>query len=103
MEKKEVVKRSLVSAAGVVAYVAIVAWIMNSAERWFGDGPDILGGIAFLLLFVVSAATVGLAIFGQPVMLYLDGQKRDAIKLLTYTLVWLLIAVAAVMIILTVI
>ena len=39
-----------------------------------------------LMLFVFSAAVTGSLIFGQPVLWYLDGKKKDALTLLTYTL-----------------
>jgi len=38
---------------------------------------NITGPIAFLLLFVVSAAITGFLVLGQPVMLYVDNKKQD--------------------------
>jgi mannose/fructose/N-acetylgalactosamine-specific phosphotransferase system component IIC len=42
--------------------------------------------IAMLLLLVCSAAITGFLVFGKPVMLYIDGNKKEAISLLGYTL-----------------
>jgi hypothetical protein len=39
-----------------------------------------------LLLFVTSAAITGFLVFGKPVMLYIDGKKREAVSLLGYTI-----------------
>lgn len=48
-----------------------------------------------LLLFVFSAALTSMLIFGRPVLWYLDGKKKEAISLLTHTLVIFLIITAA--------
>jgi hypothetical protein len=42
--------------------------------------------MAMLLLFVCSAAITSFLVFGKPVMLYIDGQKKEAVSLLAYTL-----------------
>lgn len=42
--------------------------------------------ITVLLLFVSSAAITGFLIFGKPAQMYVDGKKKEALSLLTYTL-----------------
>ncbi len=64
---------------GVVAYISFVSFLMFNAEQLFGGEPDtVLAPVAFLLLFTLSAAVVGLLVFGRPIMLYLDGKKKEA-------------------------
>jgi hypothetical protein len=75
----------------VVVYVALVATLMFNAEQLFGQGDTVITGISFLLLFCVSAATVGMLVFGHPVMLFLDGKKRQAVLMAGYTIAWLAI------------
>lgn len=66
---------------GVVAYIIFVSFLMFNVEKIFGGQEDtILAPVAFLLLFTLSAAIVGLLIFGRPVMLYLDGKKKEALN-----------------------
>jgi len=51
-----------------------------------GRTNAILAPITLLLLFVFSAALTGFLIFGKPAQLYVDGKKKEALSLLTYTL-----------------
>lgn len=85
----KIAKQSLGYAVGAVLYVAVVATIMHNAQKLFGsDGkPDtVLAPIGILMLLVVSAATMGMLVFGKPVMLYLDGQKREAVMMAVCTI-----------------
>lgn len=82
---------SLLNAFGVLVYVSLVAGLMLYAQELLGKMEGILGLMAFLLLYVVSAAAVGALVFGKPVMLYLDNKKREAVKMLIHTIGWLLI------------
>ncbi len=66
---------------GIVAYIAIVSIFMNYGEELFGKEDTYLTPIVFLSLFTLSAAVVGSLMFGKPIMLYLDGKKRDAVQL----------------------
>ncbi len=83
----KVVKHSLLYAASAVLYVTLVATLMNNAQRIIGDQEKgAFAPIGFLLLLVVSAATMGLLIFGKPVMLYIDGKKREAVTMVICTI-----------------
>ena len=39
----------------------------------------------FLMLFVFSALLTGYLVLGKPIMMYVDGQKKEAVRLLFYT------------------
>ncbi len=92
MPDKTILKQSLVFSALAVLYVAVVATVMQNASRIFGpDKDNVIAPIVFLLLLVVSAATMGLLIFGKPVMLYIDGRKREAVAMAVYTIAFLAI------------
>ena len=84
--------RSLLYALGIICYTAFVAAIMTSGSAIFGNTPSIFGAVAFLMLFVLSAAIVGLLVFGKPVMLYMAGERKEAIAFLTATICWLAMA-----------
>lgn len=86
---KKLLISSLRNALGTIVYVAIVSWIILNAEKIFGTMKNILGPIAFLLLFVTSAAITGFLVLGQPIMLYVDNNKQEAIKLFIFTVAWL--------------
>jgi hypothetical protein len=42
--------------------------------------------IAFLFLFVFSAAITSYLLMGMPARMYVDGKKKEALSLVTYTL-----------------
>lgn len=54
-----------------------------------------LGPTVFLLLFVLSAAVTGFLVFGKPLLWYIDGKKKEALRLLLSTVTCLLILVLA--------
>lgn len=74
---------------GVVAYVTIVATIMQNGDKLFGEKDNFASPIAFLLLFTLSAITVGGLILGKPLMLYFDGKKKEAVSMFLQTAGWL--------------
>lgn len=79
-------KHGLLFSSLAVAYIAGITALMHGMERWVGGREDsVLAPIAFLMLFVVSAATMGMLVFGKPVMLYMDGKKREAVLMAVYT------------------
>lgn len=80
-------------ALGEGAYISLVALLMFGIQKLFGAKPDpaVIAPIAFLLLFVISAAISGALILGRPVMLYLDGKKKDALLLFGFILLWLIL------------
>lgn len=77
---------SVLNSLGVLAYVSLVVTFMNNAQNIFGnnDKPP-LTGVVVLMLFVLSALITGSLVVGKPIMLYLDGQKKEAVKMLFYT------------------
>lgn len=82
-------KHALLHALAAAVYIALVATLLSNGGRWFGAAPGLLGTIALLLTFVTSAAVMGIAIFGKPLLWYLNGQKREAISLALYTIAFL--------------
>ncbi|MDD4901753.1 MAG: hypothetical protein PHE24_01320 [Patescibacteria group bacterium] len=91
MKNSKLAVLALLHSLGIAVYIAIVALIMQNAEKMFGKMNDIFGPIAFLLLFVLSAAITGSLALGRPVILFLDNRKAEAIKMFLYTIGWLLV------------
>lgn len=89
MENKKLVHFSLIHSFGVLAYIALVVTFMQNAEKIFGQEDKPIGAIVFLLLFVMSATIVGGLVLAKPVMLYIDGDKKSAVKMFIYTVGWL--------------
>ena len=97
--KNNLIKSSMFDAFAVALYVSVVAYLIQNGERIFGKMQNFWGPLAFLLLFVVSAAIVGSIIFGKPVVMYLEGKKTEAVKLLSYTIMWLFAATIIVLLV----
>ena len=77
---------AIADAVGVLAYVAIVATVMSNGEKWFGNMAGVWGPIAILMLFVSSAAVVGMLVFGRPILVFLEGRKREAVQMVLLTI-----------------
>lgn len=90
---KKIIRQAFLLALGEGIYIALVATLMFTVGKLFGDKPDpaIVAPIAFLLLLVISAAISGALILGKPLMLYLDGKKKEALQLFGFTLAWLVV------------
>lgn len=98
-------KHAAVNAIVTAVYVTLVANFLARAEHVFGDvgpGKESLIAMFMLTLLVMSAAITGFAVFGKPVMWYLDGKKKEAISLLTLTIAFLFVFVLLVALVLLV-
>lgn len=92
MKKENILKYASLNALGTFAYVILITIFFYFARLgFFGDGNPIIIPMAMLMLFVFSAALTGSLVLGKPIMWYLDGKKREALKLFAYTLVALFI------------
>lgn len=97
MKKNNLIGVALKQALGVFGYVLLVSLFMNNAEKIFGKEDGLWAPVAFLMLFVISAAVTGFMVLGKSVMFYLDGAKKEAIKLLMLTVGWMAVIMLLVM------
>jgi len=96
-----VMKTALFNALATAFYVTVVGSFMYyGSMKKVGKNSAFLAPIAMLLLFVFSAALTGFLIFGRPALLYIDGKKKEALSLLTYTLTFFCVITVIVLIIL---
>ncbi len=90
MKTKDLLLRAFLNALGVFAYVLLIAWIMfNSHFLFTPPTPMFLGPAAFLTLFIISATFTAWLVLGKPIHLFMEGKKKEAAKMLLYTLSWL--------------
>lgn len=80
------------NAAGAALYVALVVTVMQAIGRSASQAEAWLQISAFLMLFVLSALVEALFVLGQPVWMFLHGQRAEALKLLGYTVGALIVA-----------
>ena len=81
-----------VQAAGVAIYILAFAFFMQNGGQWFqvSDIPPMAGIAMFLLAFVVSALITGSLTISYPIMLFIDGKKREAFSILIWDAAWLI-------------
>ncbi|MBI3984756.1 MAG: hypothetical protein HY344_02325 [Candidatus Levybacteria bacterium] len=81
-------KKGFINASLTALYIVAVGIFMYYGSLIkIGRANMFIVPIAMLLLFVFSAALTGFLIFGQPAQMYVDGKKKEAISLITYTLI----------------
>lgn len=86
---KQIKKTAMVNAFVTALYVVAVGCFMYfGGQIKLGRANIILVPITLLLLFVFSAALTGYLFFGKPAQLYIDGKKKEALSLLTYTFIF---------------
>jgi len=84
---KEIKKTALINSISTALYVvAVGSFMYYGSTVKLGRVNTILAPITLLLLFVFSAAVTGFLIFGKSAQMYIDGKKKEALSLLTYTL-----------------
>ncbi len=90
MQKKNLVLQSFFNALLAFVYICFVALLMTNGEILFGQDAEktFLVPVMMLLLVVLSASVMGTLFFARPVMLYLDGKKKEAVKMLSFTIGW---------------
>lgn len=91
MKDSKLMFRGVANSLAITIYVTIVGYILNNGDKIFGKVEGIAGATAFLMLFVLSALIVGIFSIGKPLLLYLDGKKKEAVELFIYSLVSLFV------------
>ena len=78
-------KKPIIHAAAAMGYIILLFLLL-----FFGisepDTPDtVMMPIIMISLFVLSAAIMGYLFLAEPLMLYLDGKKKEAVQFFMYT------------------
>jgi len=103
MKKNNLIVFSLLQALAVFAYIILVTQAISIAGQIFNKPDDkFWAPVAFLLLFVLSAAITGLLVLGKSITLYLEDFKKEAIELFGYTIGWLALIAIAVFVVLVI-
>jgi hypothetical protein len=86
---KSLPAQGLINAALGAFYIIALAWLGFTFGPLIPKEDNFLMPATFLMVFVVSASIEASLVLGQPIMLYLDGKKSEAIKLLSITIGWM--------------
>lgn len=88
----KVVKDALINSSVTALYIVAVASFMYwGGSHKIGQNNSFLVPISFLMLFVFSAAFTSFFVFGRSALMYIDGKKKEALSIITYTLLFLFI------------
>ncbi len=79
-------KNPFYNALAAVTYITLVVSVMNFVSGNENIESTLLMPIMILSLFTLSVAVMGYVFFYQPVRLFLDGKKEEAVSLFTKTL-----------------
>jgi len=99
MKNNKLIGIGFLNASGVAVYVFLVSLIIRNGEKIFGKMNNALGPVAFLLLFVLSAAVTGGLVLAKPAMLYFENRRPEAVRLFVYTVGWIFIATLSALIV----
>lgn len=73
--------------AGLAAlYIIAITTMLNLASRYAGPDNNLVAPVAFLSLFTLSAAVMGYLFLGEPIQMYLAGDKKMAVTFFLKTL-----------------
>lgn len=90
-------KNPYVNALIAALYIVFIVCLVNYGPAFARQKPDtIFAPIAMLSLLVFSAAFMACVFFLQPVLIYIDGHKREAVMLFKKTLMTFAIITAVV-------
>src|SRR6185437_7326277 len=78
-------KNPFLNALVATLYITAVATIPFFGKTLFGPENSFLIPIAMISLFTLSAAVMGYLFLYQPLLLLLDGRKKQAVKLFLQT------------------
>ena len=81
----KILNRAFLNAVGTFTYIILIVLLIFSLQNSNAEDSLIIL-MSMLMLFVCSAAITGFLVFGKPVMLYIDGKKREAVLLLAHTI-----------------
>lgn len=98
MKNSKLIYYSVIQSLGVFIYTSAVAWFLFNGEHIFGGDKNFLVPVTLLLLFVTSAAITGILVFGRPIYFYLNGLKKEAVKLLIYTIISLFVIISIILV-----
>jgi len=79
-------KNPFINALSASAYIILVVSVMTFVTAPLKNKPDtFFAPITVLFVFTLSAAVMAILFFYQPLQLFIEGKKKEAINLLVHT------------------
>jgi hypothetical protein len=102
MNNSKLVSYAFVHSILVFLYTTGVVWLLSNGNKLFGTKDTFWSPVLALLLFVLSATIVGSLVLVRPAYLYFSGLRQEAVKLLAFTVGWLVLITAIVMVLMVI-
>ena len=90
----KIIKNALIDVSLTILYIAFASFFMTNQDKVMGN--EAISIMTMLLFLVISVAMMGILIFGKPIFWYLEGKKKEAASLLLYTVGFLFVILAVV-------
>lgn len=80
-------KNPLINGLAASVYILLIVTVMNYGMKMVPHPNTFMAPIAVISLFTLSAAVMGYLFCYEPIQLYFDGKKKQAISLFGQTVV----------------
>lgn len=79
-------KNPIINALSASVYIGIVVTVMNFLSKTLKDKPDtFFAPVVFISLLTLSVTVMAYLFFYQPLQLFIEGKKKEALKLFIQT------------------
>lgn len=79
-------KNPIINALSTLAYIILVVTVMNFVTQPLKNKPDtFFAPVTFLSVLTLSVAVMAFLFFYQPLQLFIEGEKKEAVNLFTKT------------------
>jgi hypothetical protein len=79
-------RNPILNALGASAYIGLVVTLIHFVSQTQRNKPDMaFAPVAFLSLLTLSAVVMAFIFFYQPLLLFIDGKKKEAVSLFVKT------------------
>ncbi len=79
-------KNPIINALGAASYIALVVSVINFISQMQMNKPDTAyAPLVFLSLLTLSVTVMAYLFFYQPLQLFIDGKKKEALRLFART------------------
>jgi hypothetical protein len=80
-------KNPIVNGLAASVYIILIASVMNFGTKIMSQPDTFLAPVAVISLFTLSAAVMGYVFCYQPVQLYFEEKKKQAVRLFLQTVI----------------
>jgi hypothetical protein len=94
-------KNPFVNALGALAYIVAIIYVLNYVMGAKGFADEFTAPLVMLSLFTLSTAMMGYIFLYQPVLLLVDGKKKEAVKLFLQTVLAFATITALILVVVT--